>query len=417
MTCQGERLLNTVRDLKPELIPEEKEPFTKEFSETLVKNVCQEILTSSSSETADKLINAIGECYRAHDVKHFVLRAMLPLLKSLKKEQEDNPLCENFINRAYSLLTLIELDIPGKNNKKKKSIPNELMDLDEGETTIYLVKNPPKSFVQSSLSYEKIADLFAAVWIVFLSFELDKSMYRSILKMMDKKIMPHFRNPLSLADFLIQSYNIGGSASLLSLSSLFILIQKCNLEYPDFFKRLYALLTPDMLYVKYRARLFYWTDIFLTSTHLPAYMVAAFAKRLSRLTLLATIDAQSFLIPLIGNLLVRHPSLNVMINRTTQETLESDPYDPEEEDPAKCNAMDSSLWEVRTLLAHWNPQVAKKAAFIKKKIPEKEWDISEDLETSYDDLMSDSISVLDDNVLTLSVDENMRNRLKIFAQN
>lgn len=176
-------------------------------------------------------------------------------------------------------------------------------------------------------------------------------------------------------------------------------------------------MTHDMLYVKYRARLFYWTDIFLTSTHLPAYMVAAFAKRLSRLTLLAGIDAQSFLIPLIGNLLVRHPSLNVMINKTTQETIESDPYDPEEEDPAKCNAMDSSLWEVRTLLAHWNPQIAKKAAFIKKKIPEKEWDISEDLETSYDDLMDESFSVIDDNVLTLSIDEHMRNRLKIFTQN
>lgn len=174
MTCQGERLLNTVRDLKSELIPEENESFTKEFSEKLIKNVCQEILTSEAPETPDKLINAIGECFRAHDVKHFVLRAMLPLLKSMKEEQEGSSLGENFINRAYSLLTLIELDIPGKKNKKKKSVPNELMDLDEGETIIYLVKNPPKSFVQSSLSYEKIADLFAAVWIVFLGFKVDE---------------------------------------------------------------------------------------------------------------------------------------------------------------------------------------------------------------------------------------------------
>ena len=146
-------------------------------------------------------------------------------------------------------------------------------------------------------------------------------------------------------------------------------------------------------------------------------MVAAFAKRLSRLTLVAGADAQSFLIPLIGNLLVRHPSLSVMINKTSQETIESDPYDSEEEDPAKCNAMESSLWEIRTLLAHWNPKVAKKASFIKKKIPEKEWDLSEDLETSYDDLIDESYSILDEDILTLTVDHNMRQRLKTFVQN
>lgn len=46
---------------------------------------------------------------------------------------------------------------------------------------------------------------------------------------MDSKILPHFRSPLALADFLISSYRIGGSVSLLSLSSLFLLITKYNL--------------------------------------------------------------------------------------------------------------------------------------------------------------------------------------------
>lgn len=46
---------------------------------------------------------------------------------------------------------------------------------------------------------------------------------------MDTRILPHFESPLSLADFLINSYRIGGSVSLLSLSSLFLLITKYNL--------------------------------------------------------------------------------------------------------------------------------------------------------------------------------------------
>ena len=37
-----------------------------------------------------------------------------------------------------------------------------------------------------------------------------------------------------------------------------------------------------MLHVKYRARFFHLSDLFLSSTHLPEYLVAAFVKRLAR---------------------------------------------------------------------------------------------------------------------------------------
>ena len=110
--------------------------------------------------------------------------------------------------------------------------------------------------------------------------ELD--LYKRILILLTEKVMPILSNPLNFTDFLMESYNIGGSISLLALNGVFILITKHNLEYPDFYKKLYALCTPELLHAKYRARFFHLANLFLASSHLPEYLVAAFIKRLSR---------------------------------------------------------------------------------------------------------------------------------------
>ncbi|CAN0323879.1 unnamed protein product, partial [Ectocarpus sp. 4 AP-2014] len=55
-----------------------------------------------------------------------------------------------------------------------------------------------------------------------------------------------------------------------------------DLDYPDFYDSLYRLVTPDMMYAKYRARFFRMVDLCLTSSHVPAYVVAAFLKRFAR---------------------------------------------------------------------------------------------------------------------------------------
>ena len=61
-------------------------------------------------------------------------------------------------------------------------------------------------------------------------------------------------------------YLQGGAISILALHGVFLLMQKYNLEYPDFYTKLYALLEPSVLFVKYRARFFYLLDLFMTST-------------------------------------------------------------------------------------------------------------------------------------------------------
>lgn len=55
-----------------------------------------------------------------------------------------------------------------------------------------------------------------------------------------------------------------------------------DLDYPDFYDSLYRLVTPEMMYAKYRARFFRMVDLCLSSSHVPAYVVAAFLKRLAR---------------------------------------------------------------------------------------------------------------------------------------
>lgn len=50
-------------------------------------------------------------------------------------------------------------------------------------------------------------------------------------------------------------------------------------------------------------------------SHLPAYLVAAFAKRLSRLALTAPPEALLMVLPFICNLLRRHPACRVLVHR------------------------------------------------------------------------------------------------------
>jgi U3 small nucleolar RNA-associated protein 19 len=165
-------------------------------------------------------------------------------------------------------------------------------------------------------SYKKV---FTNAWMSFLSLQLDNSLYRKVLVILEKKVIPHLLDPKILMDFLVDSYNVGGIISLLALNSLFLLIHKYNLDYPDFYKKLYSLFDVEIFHLKYRARFFYLADLFLMSTHLPAYLVAAFIKRLSRLALRAPPYGVALIITFIGNLIRRHPNCKVLIHRKLEK--------------------------------------------------------------------------------------------------
>lgn len=57
----------------------------------------------------------------------------------------------------------------------------------------------------------------------------------------------------------------------------------------------------------------------LSSSHLPVYLVAAFAKRLARLALTAPPTAILIVLPFIYNLIRRHPSCRILIHKPSAE--------------------------------------------------------------------------------------------------
>lgn len=66
--------------------------------------------------------------------------------------------------------------------------------------------------------------------------------------------------------------------------------------------------------------------------------------------------------------------------------MSSDPYVMDERDPYKSNALESSLWELKVLQHHALPQVATAARFIDLPLPSVEWDITQILDNSLDEV-------------------------------
>lgn len=205
---------------------------------------------------------------------------------------------------------------------------------------------------------------------------------------MTTTIEPWFNRPELLMDFLTDSYNVGGATSLLALSGLFYLIQEKNLDYPQFYPKLYSLLDADLLHSKHRSRFFRLMNTFLSSTHLPASLVASFIKRLSRLSLNAPPAAIVSVIPWVYNLFKLHPTCTFMLHREIPDADGvDDPFDPSEPDPTLTNALESSLWELETLQSHYHPNVAAIARIISEQFTKQAYIVEDFLDHSYQSMV------------------------------
>lgn len=86
-------------------------------------------------------------------------------------------------------------------------------------------------------------------------------------------------------------------------------------DYPNFYPRLYSLLTPSLLHTRHRARFFRLLDTFLRSALLPSALIASFIKRLSRLALTAPPGGVVLVLPFVYGLLKRHVACMGMLQR------------------------------------------------------------------------------------------------------
>lgn len=251
----------------------------------------------------------------------------------------------------------------------------------------------------------KTASTFASVpaykkkvqdaWLAVLRNKHDESRRKTLLRSMSRNIAPWFLKPELLMDFLTDSYNQGGAISLLALSGLFYLIQVRNLDYPQFYTKLYSLLDADFLHSKHRSRSFRLFETFLSSTHLPSTLIASFMKRLSRLALTAPPAAIVVIVPFIYNLLKAHPTCTFMLHREIPQPppqqasspVFTDPFDITEQDPSLTGAIDSSLWELESLQSHYHPNVASIARIVSEQFTKMSYNLEDFLDHSYQGLV------------------------------
>ncbi|CAK9177930.1 unnamed protein product [Ilex paraguariensis] len=195
-----------------------------------------------------------------------------------------------------------------------------------------------------------------------------------VLVTLHQAVIPHLCNPIMLCDFLTRSYDLGGVISVMALNGLYVLMTQHGLEYPNFYEKLYALLEPSIFMAKHRANFFQLLDSCLKSPLLPAYLAAAFTKKLSRLTLSVPPSGALVIIALIHNLLRRHPSISCLVHQdgdgTDKDALRAekeigdgegegfsganmymssdkpgiDHFKNEESDPLKTNAMSGRVF-------------------------------------------------------------------------
>ncbi|GAB7364467.1 hypothetical protein MBLNU230_g5277t1 [Neophaeotheca triangularis] len=234
-------------------------------------------------------------------------------------------------------------------------------------------------------------------WLALFRQPLTTAHRKRILNITTSHLLPWFpSNTEKLTDFLTDSFNAGGSTSLLALSGIFHLITAKNLDYPDFYPKLYSLLDANTMHSKHRSRFFRLLTLSLSSTHLPAILIASFLKRLARLALVAPPGAIVFTIPLTYNLLKTHPACTFMLHRpphpahsvyaTNPEwatTGVSDPFNPLEPDPMRTNAIESSLWELVSLQRHYHPNVATLARIVSEQFTKREYSLEDFLDHGY----------------------------------
>lgn len=242
--------------------------------------------------------------------------------------------------------------------------------------------------------------LFAEAWLAFLRTPFPSDIYRKVLTKMHSSVMPHMPNPLLLSDFCTASIDRGGLDGMLALNGIFVLMTQHSLEYPQFYNRLYQLLDASAFHVNNRKGFFELLDIFMRSPALPAYLAAAFIKRLARLSLTAPPSGAMTCIAFVHNLLRRHPGCSVLVHREGKggekaALVTVDPFRADEPDPARCKALDSSLWEMETLKSHYFPQVSKFVQVLDKDLTDRvktaEIPMGDICMSSYASLMSEEL--------------------------
>ncbi|KAB8356687.1 hypothetical protein FH972_024263 [Carpinus fangiana] len=302
--------------------------------------------------------------------------------------------------RQHTFIRIADLASKAPSESKKANCVQLLSSLDlpdqKKPTLKGLFSKPAEAGKESNIKLNAQKKVAQQAWLSFMRCGLDKAQTKTVLATMTRNVVPWFVSPELLMDFLTDAFDVGGGTSLLALSGLFYLMQEKNLDYPAFYTKLYSLLDDNLLHSKHRSRFFRLMNTFLSSTHLPANLVASFIKRLSRLALYAPPAGIVAIIPWIYNMFKSHPACTFMMHRVPrspevraelEQSGAMETYDPSEQDPNQTGAIDSCVWELVALQSHYHPNVASLAKIISEQFTKASYNLEDFLDHSYNTLI------------------------------
>ena len=375
----------------------------------LVKNYedYYESLLQALSEEGDLasrlLMQLVKEEVSAATSNHVWTTGLYPkILKSFLEKHDHSLIFEDFAaehiiphedTKMYACRVISTLDHPSTQAIDKiitflTAIPliKENND-EEAPPTSYLATLPTQSKRKhpSNTSYKHSLE---ESWLSILSTSHHTPTQRNhLLTLIPLTIAPSISKPEKLSDFLIDAFNSGGTSSLSALSGIYHLILHKNLDYPSFYPKLYSLLDQRILHSPQLTQFLRLMVTFLSSTHLPATLVASFIKRLSRLCLTAPPAAIIAITPWIYNIIQQHPICASLIHRSKSSTPKSDPFNNSQPNPLLTHALESSLWELHTLATHFHPNVATIASVIARPFTKREYKLGDFEGYSYEGML------------------------------
>ncbi|KDR80122.1 hypothetical protein GALMADRAFT_242367 [Galerina marginata CBS 339.88] len=335
------------------------------------------------------------------------LGAKPPKLKASKKGSAN---AESSSDEEDNVKTGVDED----NDDWRKFFDEEPATADDGKAKGPQARLHKMTIHQSLHALSSHRAVFTRAWLTLLprlstpeNVEKSKASATRALNLMHRGVMPHLTRPILVMDWIGACVDMGGSVGLLALNALFVLMKEYNLDYPSFYMRLYAFLDRDVLHLKHRSRFFRLTELFLSSTHLPATLLASFVKKLSRLSLTAPPAAIVMVIPFTYNILKRHPALMVMIHRADVDDS-NDPFIVEETNPLQTHALESSLWELLSHTQHYHAPVSTMCKIFSEAFTKPGYSMEDFLDHTYNTLFETEINRKIKREPALAVESNVR---------
>ncbi|PIC39764.1 hypothetical protein B9Z55_011353 [Caenorhabditis nigoni] len=297
------------------------------------------------------VLRGIAKIFGRYDIYHYISQELVKAINNLK---------ESRTSAWFNLFNFLQF-VPHPMDRVTKPLFRQ-----------FCIRTP---FTEKATKKKKLVWIstdFDSVWMALMNGQISEKITLKLIPYITQNVISRLKTPFKSADFFFKMFDKSDYHGILSLGAIFRLISEHNFEYPKFYDKVYSLTNPSLLYMSQKEAILTLLDSFLSSTHIPTYIVGSFLKRLSRCLLLAPIDAQEPILGLIRNLVIRHPNCSDVVHREQPQTVYDDPFDNTETDLHKTKAMESSLWEMKLLQCHWNQSVRKRAHFIDKSLQKVE---------------------------------------------